>query len=45
VPELEASEESLRQFSAGRAPDTAAAPAPAEPPPAASYPPLEAPLR
>jgi outer membrane protein assembly factor BamE len=45
VPELEASDESLRQFSAGRAPDTAAAPAPAEPPPAASYPPLEAPLR
>jgi outer membrane protein assembly factor BamE len=43
VPELEASEESLRQFSAGRAADTA--PAPAEPPPAASYPPLEAPLR
>ena len=38
VPVLEASEESLRQFSAGRTP--AVTPAP-EPAPAASYPPLE----
>jgi outer membrane protein assembly factor BamE len=47
VPELEASEESLKQFSSGRdpAPATAPAPAPAETAPAASYPPLEAPAR
>ena len=44
IPVLEASEESLKQFSAGR-PAAAAAPAPAEPPPATSYPPLEAPAR
>jgi outer membrane protein assembly factor BamE len=44
VPVLEASEESLKQFSAGRtAPPT---PAATEPPPApTSYPPLEAPVR
>jgi outer membrane protein assembly factor BamE len=42
VPVLEASEESLKQFSAGR---TAPAPAPVEPPVSASYPPLEAPAR
>jgi outer membrane protein assembly factor BamE len=45
IPELEASEESLRQFSAGRPAETAPAPAPVEPAPAASYPPLEAPAR
>jgi outer membrane protein assembly factor BamE len=49
VPELEASEESLKQFSSGQAPAPATAPAapPAapEPAPAASYPPLEAPAR
>jgi outer membrane protein assembly factor BamE len=44
VPQLEASEESLKQFSAGRAPAAAPAPA-AEPAPATSYPPLEAPAR
>jgi outer membrane protein assembly factor BamE len=43
VPQLEASEESLKQFSAGQAPAPATAP-PAEPVPA-SYPPLEAPAR
>lgn len=44
VPQLEASEESLKQFSAGRAP--AAAPQLVETAPdAASYPPLEAPAR
>ena len=46
VPVLEASDESLKQFSANR---PAPAPAPstpaAEPPPPASYPPLEAPAR
>ena len=46
VPVLEASEESLKQFSAGAVrPAAAAQPAPAEPPPATSYPPLEAPAR
>ena len=45
VPVLEASEESLKQFSAGRPAAAAAQPAPAEPPPATSYPPLEAPAR
>jgi len=45
VPVLEASEESLKQFSASR-PEPAAAPAaPALPPAAASYPPLESPAR
>jgi outer membrane protein assembly factor BamE len=44
IPVLEASEESLKQFSSGR-PAAAAQPAPAEPPPATSYPPLEAPAR
>jgi outer membrane protein assembly factor BamE len=44
VTQLEASEESLKQFSAGRAPAAAPAPA-AEPAPATSYPPLEAPAR
>ena len=42
VPVLEASEESLKQFSAGR---TAPAPAPVEPAASASYPPLEGPAR
>ena len=44
VPPLEASEESLRQFSSGR---KAAAPAPAAstPAPAVDYPPLESPTR
>jgi outer membrane protein assembly factor BamE len=42
VPVLEASEESLRQFSAGRAPVVPPEP---EPAPATSYPPLEAPAR
>ncbi|MEO5669819.1 MAG: outer membrane protein assembly factor BamE [Ramlibacter sp.] len=42
VPVLEASEESLRQFSTGRQP--AAAPSP-ETPPTVTYPPLEAPTR
>jgi outer membrane protein assembly factor BamE len=45
VPELEASEESLKQFAAGRAPAAAVPAPPAEPVPAASYPPLEAPAR
>jgi outer membrane protein assembly factor BamE len=45
VPVLEASEESLKQFSASRPAAAAAQPAPAEPPPANSYPPLEAPAR
>jgi outer membrane protein assembly factor BamE len=44
VPVLEASEERLKQFSSGR-PAAAPQPAPAEPPPATSYPPLEAPAR
>jgi outer membrane protein assembly factor BamE len=45
VPQLEASEEALKQFSAGRPPTPApAAAAPAELPPA-NYPPLEAPAR
>ena len=42
VPVLEASEESLRQFSSGRPP--AAAPS-TEAPPSVNYPPLEAPTR
>ena len=42
VPELEASEESLKQFSSSQAPATAPVAAPAaEPAPATSYPPLE----
>jgi outer membrane protein assembly factor BamE len=49
VPELEASEESLKQFSSGQPPATAAAstppPAATEPATAASYPPLEPPAR
>ncbi|ROZ64888.1 outer membrane protein assembly factor BamE [Ramlibacter sp. WS9] len=46
VPPLEASEDKLQQFNAGRpAAAPAPAPAPAEPPPATSYPPLEAPTR
>jgi outer membrane protein assembly factor BamE len=45
IPVLEASEESLKQFSSSRPPAAAAQPAPAEPPPATSYPPLEAPAR
>jgi len=45
VPVLEASEERLKQFSAGRPAAAAAQPAPAEPPSATSYPPLEAPAR
>jgi len=48
VPELEASEESLKQFSSGQAPAAAATATPppgAEPAPAASYPPLEPPAR
>jgi outer membrane protein assembly factor BamE len=45
VPSLEASEEKLQQFSAGRPAAPATAPAAAEPPPATSYPPLEAPAR
>ncbi len=44
VPQLEASEESLKRFSPGPAAG-APAEAPAEPEPAASYPPLEAPAR
>jgi outer membrane protein assembly factor BamE len=44
VPELEASEESLKQFSSVPAP-AAAPPPPDEPAAAASYPPLEAPAR
>ena len=44
VPVLEASEESLKQFSAGRAPAPPPA-APAEPAPTTSYPPLEPPAR
>jgi outer membrane protein assembly factor BamE len=43
VPVLEASEESLQQFSASRTPAPAAPTA--EPPAATSYPPLEAPAR
>jgi outer membrane protein assembly factor BamE len=42
VPVLEASEESLKQFSPTR---PAAAPQPAQPPAPANYPPLEAPAR
>ena len=45
VPVLEASDESLNQFSAGRSAAPAVMPAPAEPPPPTSYPPLEAPAR
>jgi len=45
VPQLEASEESLKQFSSRPAPATAPAAAPVETAPAASYPPLEAPSR
>jgi outer membrane protein assembly factor BamE len=45
VPLLEAPEDKLQQFSAGRPAATPAAPATAEPPPAASYPPLEPPAR
>ena len=45
VPPLEASEDKLQQFSAGRPAAAAPAPAPAEPPPATSYPPLEPPTR
>jgi len=44
VPVLEASEETLSRFSAGRPAAPAVAPA-AEPPPATSYPPLEPPAR
>jgi len=48
VPELEASEESLKQFSSGQAPAAAATPTPPpapEPAAASNYPPLEAPAR
>ena len=47
VPELEANEETLKQFSAGQAPAAAASPTPTAPElaPQASYPPLEAPAR
>jgi outer membrane protein assembly factor BamE len=52
VPELEASEESLKQFSPGATPAAAGAPSPAastvptaEPASATAYPPLEAPAR
>jgi outer membrane protein assembly factor BamE len=45
VPQLEASEETLKQFSSARIPAAAPAPAPVETAPAASYPPLEAPAR
>jgi outer membrane protein assembly factor BamE len=46
VPVLEASEESLKQFSAGRtAPAAPAVPATPEPPAPTSYPPLEPPVR
>jgi outer membrane protein assembly factor BamE len=45
VPQLEASEESLKQFSAGRSAAPAPAAVPALEPPPASYPPLEAPAR
>jgi outer membrane protein assembly factor BamE len=44
VPVLEASEESLKQFSSARAAPMPATP-PAEPAPAAGYPPLEPPAR
>lgn len=45
VPVLEASDESLNQFSAGRPAAPQATPATAEPRPPTSYPPLEAPVR
>jgi outer membrane protein assembly factor BamE len=45
VPQLEASEESLKQFSSGSAPTATPAPVPVETAPAASYPPLEEPAR
>jgi outer membrane protein assembly factor BamE len=45
IPVLEASEESLKQFSSSRPAAAAAQPAPQEPPPATNYPPLEAPAR
>ena len=45
VPELEASEESLKQFAGASAPAPAQAPVQPVPAPAASYPPLEAPAR
>ena len=45
VPVLEASEEKLKQFSSGRPAKAAAQPVADEPPPATSYPPLEAPAR
>ena len=45
VPPLEATEESLQQFSANRPAPAPAAAASAEPPPVASYPPLEPPTR
>ena len=44
VPVLEASEESLKQFSASRSPAPEAQPT-TEPPPATSYPPLEVPAQ
>ena len=44
IPVLEASEDSLKQFSSSRSP-AAAQPALADPAPATSYPPLEAPAR
>ncbi|MEZ0308307.1 MAG: outer membrane protein assembly factor BamE [Ramlibacter sp.] len=45
VPPLEATEESLRQFSASRPAPAPAEPASAAAPPVASYPPLEPPTR
>lgn len=45
VPVLEASDESLNKFSATRPAAAASAPQAPEPPPATSYPPLEAPTR
>jgi outer membrane protein assembly factor BamE len=45
VPPLEASEERLKQFSAGRAAAPAVPASAAEPPAATNYPPLEAPAR
>lgn len=45
VPELQASEESLKQFSAGRTAAPAAPQPPEGPPPGTRYPPLEAPAR
>lgn len=45
IPQLEASEESLQQFSSGKPAAAPTPPAPEPPPSAASYPPLEPPGR